>query len=925
MESSYRASSGSVGHMANDRHLRSEIRMLGETLGEVLCEQAGDAALDLVEDIRALAKSRRRGDRTAHQALAQRIRALNHAQLVSLIQALSVFFDLANLAEERHRVRVIRERQRKGSSPGTERLHDVLMLLRRAKVSADQVQSLLNQLTVDFVFTAHPTEAKRRSIREKVRDLREHLSELDASDLPPRDRARLMLRIKADLTGLWQTDFVRFRRPSVLEELDRSLFFAGNLWNVTPALHRDLKDALAEQFPGRAFEVPSLLRFGTWIGGDRDGNPNVTADVTRRALTTLRHQALTRHIDQARMIRRHLSMSTRKVAIGAALTAAIESCLARWPALLERVAHLSESEPYRRWLRVVQWRLEQSLQAELTGELPEGAYVGSDAFSADLRVMRDSLCANRAALIAQAHLDDWICQADVFGFHLMRLDIRQESSWYHQVVGELLSQAGCEGYAEGDEATRQRAFTSPLELKLELDDQRLSEQARETLTLFSLLAEVSGKSGSQSLGAHIVSMTHQPSDVLAVLWLSQWAARRANLPDGRLAMPIAPLFETIDDLRNATATLDAMLHNPMYRDHVRALGDRQIVMIGYSDSTKDGGYLAACWQLHHAQVEMQRIAAKHGVQIIFFHGRGGSLGRGGGPAARSILSLPPNTLTAGLRMTEQGEVLSERYDDPHIAHRHLEQVLSATLAAASGAGATSSPVRDASHMLDSMAAHSHRIYRELVDHDGFMTYFEQATPITQIEQLPIGSRPSRRRAERSLTTLRAIPWVFSWTQCRHMIPAWYGLGSALEEILNKAQGKKALQSLYRNDLFFRATIENAALALAKADMGIAKVHAELVDDTRIRSDIWTRISAEYRRTRRAVLQLTGRRQLLGDIPWLKRSIDVRNPYVDPLNFIQVELFHRWRNAPENTADATELADLIRLTIQGIAGGLRTTG
>jgi phosphoenolpyruvate carboxylase len=920
--------------------LRSEIRWLGETLGEVIKEQAGQSAFDLVEEVRALARARREGEAEAEGQLIQTIRKLDTEQLESLICALSVFFDLANLAEDRERVRVVRERTRQDSHTESENLRDVIQELRARDVDSETVQALLRDTEVEFVFTAHPTEAKRRSVREKVRDLRQHLYALDEPELLSSERDQLERWVKADLTGLWQTDFVRFRRPSVLEELDRSLFFAGNLWMVVPRLFRELRAALNHSYPDQDFDLSPVIRFGTWIGGDRDGNPYVTAEVTEQALGRLREEALTRHVERAVAARRSLSMSGRKAGVSDELLDAMDHVVERFPSVEPAITHLSEAEPYRRWLRIVQWRLERALERD-----PAGAYGEPAEFLEDLRRMKRSLEENEGALLADAHLADWIVQAEVFGFSLMRLDIRQESSWYHDVIAEILARLEIEeDYGALDEEGRQRVLTESMPCDLEINCDVLSEKASETVALFRLLASVSQMTGPGVFGAHVVSMTHRPSDLLVVLWLSRWAAARAGLPGARLPIPIVPLFETIDDLAGADATLEALLGHPAYRAHLEATGGRQIVMIGYSDSTKDGGYMAASWGLFEAQARMHRAARSHGVELIFFHGRGGALGRGGGPAARHIRSLPASTMNAGLRITEQGEVLSERYDDPRIASRHLGKVLSAVLdrgaagrvaaapeegeSPASGTTARSGIPND---LLEGLAATSREVYRELVEHPGFMQYFEEATPIRGIEDLPIGSRPARRTPDRSLKTLRAIPWVFSWNQSRHMLPAWYGLGTALESARDESGGIPALREFYRSSGFFRATIDNAALALARADMGIARVHSRMVRDPEVREEIWRRISAEYDRTRDGVLELTGHEALLDDTPWLQRSIAVRNPYVDPLNLIQVELFRRLRELRESEPDegATqpedELRGLIRLTIQGIAGGLRTTG
>ncbi|TVP49512.1 MAG: phosphoenolpyruvate carboxylase [Gemmatimonadales bacterium] len=938
----------------DQERLRDEIRWLGEELGHVLREQAGEGAFDLVEEVRALARARREGEEGAEDRLLARLESLEPGAAEPLIGALSVFFDLANLAEDRQRVRVVRERERAGSTAsgrGEGTVADAVRMLREWGLGAEAVQALLDDTGVEFVFTAHPTEAKRRSVREKIRDLRGHLYDLDDPGLLPRESRELEAMVRADLTGLWMTDFVRFRRPTVLEELDRSLFFAGNLWAAAPRLFRELRVALEASYPGHDFRIPSLVRFGTWIGGDRDGNPFVTAQVTRASLARLREEALTRHIEQARLTRRSLSMSLRKAGASDSLLEAIGKAVAASPSLAEAVAHLSKDEPYRRWLAIVESRLRRALEAGVDEDSSPGSRRGAEAYEdprelvRDLKLMRESLVAHGGSILADAHVDDWICQAEVFGFSLMRLDVRQESGRYHDDLAEILAYLGIhDGYGELDEEGRRRVLSDSMPCRAPLDAGALSDEARETVALFDLLAAVCRRSGPGSLGAHVISMTHRPSDVLAVLWLSRWAAARAGLDGERLPVPIAPLFETIDDLASSAETLELLFEDPAYREELDALGGRQMVMVGYSDSTKDGGYLAAAWNLFHSQSRMQAAAEAHGVPLVFFHGRGGALGRGGGPAARHIRSLPPATLRAGLRITEQGEVLAERYDDRRVAGRHLQQMLSAVLEGGGrallpgpggdevvgAAGASHAEPELPEALFESLARTSREAYRTLVDHPGFIRYFEEATPIQGIEDLPIGSRPARRGGQRSLSSLRAIPWVFSWTQSRHMLPAWYGLGSAVEAVARGAGGEHAdpmetLRDLYRTSSFFRATIDNAELALAKADMGIARIHGRLVEDAEVRRQIGEMIEAEFARSRAAVLALTGQAELLDQVPWLKRSIQVRNPYVDPLNLLQVTLFRRLRTVPEGSEAESDARELIRLTIQGISGGLRTTG
>ncbi len=908
---------------ATDRRLRDEVEFLERLLAEVIERVDGLEGRRLVEQVRTLAQQRRAGDRDAGRRLRQRIASLDATQAESLIAALSIGFDLANLAEDRHRVRVLRQRERRRRSrPRDESLADAVRVLRARRLPAESVQALLDALDIELVFTAHPTEAKRRSVREKVRDLRDHLSALDHGDLAPRQRRRILDLALGDLLALRQTHLLRQRRPTVLEEFNRSMFFATTLWEVVPQLLEDLRDALRDVYPDARFRIPALLRFGTWIGGDRDGHPGVTTEVTAECLRQLRDTALRSHVAQCRAVRRSLSLSDAPTEAFQRLAARLSEALQRWPDAAALVEPIDEAESVRRWLRLVQWRLERTLS------LPAGSPPRSAAYASASELRRDLECVERVlddapgGELIGVRLRRWLSQIEAFGFHLNRLDVRQESSRYVAVLSEVFRAAGVEpDYASLGEAGRLRVLAATTGKPLDLAEDSLSPDAQETLALFRLLARTVGEGRSDALGAHIISMTHRPSDVLAVLWLEQDATARAGLPADRAGLPIAPLFETITDLRDAPETLDQLLANPDYRRHVDRFG-RQIVMIGYSDSTKDGGYVTASWRLHHAQLELARVADLHRVPLTLFHGRGGALGRGGGPAARSIHSLPAGTIRGALRITEQGEVLAERYDDPKIAYRHLEQVSCATLLVT--AQPKPPPEPQWIDLIERLSREAHAAYRALVDRPGFIRYFELTTPIAEIERLPIGSRPSRRVGQRSLANLRAIPWVFSWTQSRAMLPAWYGLGTAVERVSGEfADTPERLADLYRRWAFFTGMIDNAELALAKADLDIARLYSELVPDEALRAAVWADVSQEFHRSRRAVLAITGSSELLEKVPWLKRSIEVRNPLLDPLNLMQVELLRRLDAGDE--AESEELRRLARLSIQAISGGLRTTG
>lgn len=916
--------------------LRRDVRMLGDLLGDVITELVGPGALALVEDVRQLSRRRRSGEHEAEPELAARVAGLDLAQARTVSRAFSIFFDLANLAEDRHRIRVLRSReQEKFPAPISESIGAGIARLREAGFTVEQVQKAIDDLAIELVFTAHPSEAKRRSIRAKLRRMRYALQELDRDDLLPRERERLERRIRSDLTVLWQTDFLRPSRPTVLEEVERGLSITPRLWEVVPQVYEALRRALEVSYPGNVFRVPKFLRFGSWMGGDRDGNPNVTAAITRQTLLWLRETAIQQHLQMCRQLYDFLSISVREIDVDAVLVARLEAAVTDWPGLEEALAKIGPLEVYRRWVVMIEWRLRQSLASK--GAPAIGAYHDGTTLTADVQTLYNSLAAHHNRLLADGEVQKWVDLAGVFGLHLTRLDVRQDARRYREVMTEIFALLHLnENYAALDESARCELLSQTMPWNEDIPAAKLSPLAVDTLELFRLLHEASATYGPDCIGGHVISLTQCPSDVLNVLWLWRWAQSRAiaEAPTASASEPkaaanelrIVPLFEKIDDLRNSPQTLGAILAHPLYREHLTRQNNRQIVMVGYSDSTKDGGYLAACWGLYEAQSQLHQVANEAGVRLTFFHGRGGSLGRGGGPAARGILSLPPAALDGSLRLTEQGEVLAERYDDLQVALRHLEQVTWATLVASALPGAEIKPAWRAT--MEELSRRSFVCYRELVEQPGFIRFFEAATPIEEIENLPIGSRPSRRRGERTLGDLRAIPWVFSWTQNRCMIPAWYGLGTALSEI--KYGDRTAWQTvceMYRQWPFLQATIDNAALALAKADMYVAQNYSELVEDPDERQSCWGLIAREFDRTRQALIDLSGGGELLAATPWFQGSIQVRNPYIDPLNLIQIELLRRRRNLP---ADASEeegqrLRDLLRLTVQGIAAGMRTTG
>ncbi len=912
--------------MNTDDPLQRDIAQLTDLFEAVLRQQIGQPGLDLIRSIQNLATRRRAGEPGASDELVQRIAVLDVESMTELTRATTILFDLINLTEDRQRVRVIRDRERRTHPrPRPESAGEAIDRVREMGWSAQQLQELLDRLSVELVLTAHPTEAKRRTVRNKLRRLRRTLAALDQPELLPAERQRLIEELRSLLVAMWQGDLLRPTRPTVLDEVERGVFVLSELWEVVPHLYRDLREAVARAYPAESMALRRFLSFGSWIGGDRDGNPFVTPEVTARTLELLRRTALEHHLRECRRRLTTLGISQRHAPVSPALLDAIEQAMTRWPQARETQQRTAPAEVYRRWLKVIEWRLDQSLGAPVTGLLPSGAYRCGSELLKDLNLMAASLSGHNAQSVAATELEGWMDQTRAFGLHMARLDIRQESIYHRRVLTDLFRRLGlCEDYAAADEVRRRTLLHETIDLPLDLDREDFSQETRETLSLFRLLVQSVATFGPQPLGVFIVSMTHEVSDVLAVVWLFHQAARQAGLDPSGVTMDIAPLFETIDDLHRAATVFQAMLTDPVYARHLRLRSGVQTVMVGYSDSTKDGGYLTANWSLYQAQADLHEVAQRHGMRLVVFHGRGGSLGRGGGPAARSVMSLPHHVVEGALRITEQGEVLAERYDDPPIARRHLEQMTWATLLVSASHGRQVTP-RWLEH-LERLSALAYAEYRSLVEHPAFIDYFVQSTPIEWIEQMPIASRPARRGGRRGLSDLRAIPWVFAWTQSRAMIPAWFGLGTAVERFVDGDDSRRQeLRAMYRDWAFFQATVDNAALALAKADMDIAHAYARLMSEKNC-EEIWARLDGEYHRSRRAVLDITGQASLLENIPWLQQSIRQRNPLIDPLNFLQIQLLDRLRRQrPTDVQTEEQMAHLMRLTIQSIAAGMRTTG
>lgn len=917
---------------SNLNPLREEIGFLGTILGETIRESSGEAAFELVEALRIAARDRRAGQSSADAEIKRLVSEMDEEQLRVAIRAFTVFLDLLNMVEDRRRIRVLDRRAREAfPEPRRESIRAAIETLSQDGVSAAEMEKLIENLHIELVFTAHPTEAKRRSIRSKLKVIRNLMGQF-LGDALPEEKLRLEHRIRSEIAKLWQTDFIRPWRPSVMQEVGRGLSIKPVLWDTIPQIQSDLTQALSEQYDEAVATPKPCVTFGSWMGGDRDGHPGVTAEVTEETLGWLRREAIQFHLRACNALRESLSMSVRQLAGEDPFSEVMERRQKAWPELEQPLKRVPPGEQFRRWLTMIRYRLEQSLAVEVDAgyeidsnssqDNEVAAYESSCELASDVAVLADAIQGIAAHEHMLLEVRGWQTQINTFGLHLARLDVRQNAKIHREVLAEILQRTSvCEDFLALDESARCDLLVQTLDSPIEVDESALSEMAFESWQTFRTLHRVVDRYSPAALGAYVISMTSAASDALTVLWL--W--RQSGIGQASsTAPPIVPLLETIDDLKQGPQILEQMFTIDAYREHVRHHGDQQMIMLGYSDSTKDGGYLSACWSLYKAQQQLSQAAAKYGIELSFFHGRGGSLGRGGGPAARSILSLPESTFHGKLRLTEQGEVLADRYDDAKIAYRHLEQVVWSSLLAAHST--SKKPDDQWLKTIDELAEVSFVKYRELLESDNFVEFFRCATPISEVEQLPIGSRPSRRKPGGGLSDLRAIPWVFSWTQSRCLIPAWYGIGAAMGAAVDDPDQLKQLRQMYAKWPFFRALVDNAELALAKSDLQIAGEYASLTEGNQALEPIRNAVSNEYREASRVVLALTGQEELLDGTPWLKEAIRIRNRYIDPLNLIQVELMRRGQKATDPTDQEREdLRHAIRLSINGIAAGMRTSG
>jgi phosphoenolpyruvate carboxylase len=910
---------------ADDQALRADIRLLGTLLGETLKRQGGQELYDLEEWVRARTRQlRAQPDPAVRDELARRLDSLSLEQVILLVRAFTIYFHLANVAEQRHRVGVLRF----GVDHDPEWLRSACEHLAAANVRSADLDTLVRRLDVRPVFTAHPTEATRRSVLNKVRAVDEALSALGDPRLRPGARVRIERRLAEIIDGMWQTDELRRDRPLPVDEARYTIFYLEQLFRTSvPELFAVLRLALEASGVTLA-EGARPLSFGTWVGGDRDGNPQVTAEVTREVLALQHERALMALLQAVDALASELSQSTRMTGISDELAESLVRDRAEMPLVHGRFSKLNSEEPYRFKCAYIYERLQNALQAARSGSAPAGpTYRSSTEMVDDLRLMADSLRANRGEAVANGALRGLIDSASVFGFNLASMDIREHSAVTNTAVAELIDRADGTpgGYAALDAGQRRARLEAELRNPRPLCPSTavLSPQTRELLDLMTVIREAQDKYGACAVDTWIVSMTRDVDDLLAVLVIAKEAGL-IDLQAGIARLSVVPLFETIDDLRRAPEVFERFLASPPIGRLISLRRPVVEVMLGYSDSNKDGGITTSQWELYRAQRRLLEVARRHEVGILLFHGRGGTVGRGGGPTHEAILAQPAGTVNGRIKITEQGEVVSDKYALPDLAERHLEL----TLAAVIEASLLHAEPRQRPDVLarwnaamDEISGIAYRRYRDLIERNGFGEYFVTATPVEELAEMNIGSRPARRRGGTAgISELRAIPWVFGWTQCRQIIPGWFGVGTALHVARENGLGP-VIDEMQQKWMFFRTFLSNVEMTLAKTDMEIAGRYVQALVRPELHA-IYDDIRGEFDLGVAEVLRITGQARLLDANRTLQRTLAVRDAYVDPLSYLQVTLLARTRAA--DASDPT-LSSALLLTINGIAAGLKNTG
>ena len=929
-----------------DTQLRARVKLFGNLLGNVLQTQEGGRVLAAVEALReGYIDLRKEDDAEKREKLEHLIESLDAETLTHVVRAFSAYFSLANLAEESFQHHTRRAEVFRGGPLWKGSFDATLREFHEQGITADELQTLLDSAAYIPVFTAHPTESRRRTIMEHLRHIFLTAEDMDDPRTGKERQQELISQLECQIQTLWKTDEVRANKPQVRDEIKNGLFyFRESLFDAVPETYRFLDKAIERIYgpdlaEGQRIRVPNILRFGSWIGGDRDGNPFVTPETTVLALRFQKREILRLYQREVSNLSHVLTHSKRLCVISESMTDSLEQDEQHFPAVFGDFPQRFSQEPYRRKLYVMRHRLRHSLSvndAYLEGYDASpfaDAYQSEQEFLADLYLIRDSLISHGDHNAAHGKLQDLIRQAETFGFYLVQLDLRQESTRHTEAVTEIFAQqAGLPDYNSLSESERLsvlgEAITRACSMKV--DKSKLTDTTRETFETFEVMARMRHEVSAKAFGAYVISMTHAASHVMEVMFLAGMAGLAGRIDHEWFCnIRISPLFETIDDLEHIEPVMTSLLDNATYAALLKCSGNLQEVMLGYSDSAKDGGILASVWSLYDAQTKITALTRSRGIDCRLFHGRGGTVGRGGGPTHDAILSQPEGTVRGQIKLTEQGEVLSYKYSNTETAAYELSMGMTGLLKASTSLIREQSiDRREFLEIMDQLAQDGEQAYRGLTDNTpGFVDYFYEATPVTEIGMLNIGSRPShRKKGDRSKGSVRAIAWVFGWGQSRHTLPAWFGIGTALESWRGTDPERLAkLQRMYQEWPFFRSLLSNTQMSLFKADMNIAARYAELAENKEVARVIYQTIRDEYQRTVTHVLDIAGATSLLQETPQLALSLTRRNPYLDPLNHIQVMLLKRCRDesVPQETREQW-LNPLLR-SINAIAGGMRNTG
>lgn len=912
--------------------LRRDVRFLGHILGEMLVHQGGNELFTIVEKIREMSKSlRAQYSPEMYAELKNTMNGLAPEIRYQVIRAFAIYFQLVNIAEQNHRIRRKRDYERTaGESVQPGSIEDSIRELKNLGISFAEVQEMIQGISLELVMTAHPTEATRRAVLDIHKRIANDVMELDNPNLTFREREQLREKLLGEVITLWQTDELRDRKPTVIDEVKYGLYyFDETLFDVLPQVYQELERCLHKYYPEESWYVPTFLKFGSWIGGDRDGNPSVTSKITWQTLTMHRNLVLKKYEEQLTGLMRHMSFSKNIVEVTKELLDSIEKDRSN-VILPPDVVWRNEKEPYRIKVKY----MIQKIRNTADPNVGEGQkYNNPSEFMEDLLVIERSLRNHYADFIADTYVRTIIRQVELFGFHLVTLDIRQHSKEHESAMTEILAKMSiCPDYGALTEEQKIELLTGILNDPRPITSPYLhyTESTQECLDVYRVIRKAQQEFGRSCISSYLISMTQGASDLLEVLVFGKEAGLYQHEEDGSITCTLqsVPLFETIDDLHAAPEIMTTLFQIPAYRNSLNSTNHLQEIMLGYSDSNKDGGVITANWELRVALRSITAAAKPFGVKLKFFHGRGGALGRGGMPLNRSILAQPADTVGGGIKITEQGEVLSSRYSMKGIAYRSLEQATSALITSA--LWAKNPQINDAEQgweeIMSRISEKAQQKYQDLIFRDpDFLTFFKETTPLPEIGELNIGSRPSKRKNSDRFEDLRAIPWVFAWTQSRYLLPAWYASGYGLNSFYQEnPDNLKVMQDMYQHWSFFRSLIDNLQMALAKADLVIAKEYSSLIHDHGIAERIFNLIQDEYRQTSELILKITGQQEILDNVPVIQESIRLRNPYVDPLSYMQVGLLSELRSLREQ-GDADSLLREVLLTINGIAAGLRNTG